>query len=196
MENIKNIVICCNDISSECKDLEQTWKTVLGDDKVVEIDCEGLISNCVSDVVNSCTDFNNQIFQAYNIKVETFNDAEPVDFDKYHSKEFFEGLIFDANGNVLNEELFYREEYKVNKMIYSMISQKIEKIDGLAQSIIVSYQENANLWSNEVAEHILSLLQPMLDVVSGLIDVLIQLKVWHNDESYKNKKMWDQVHKR
>ena len=190
MENLQNIMLYLNRINSECSKIEATWTTVLGEDTVNELDGEGVLTATVSRIVGNCTATCDQISQACGMQAAAAEPTEPVELRAYHTAEFFEGEVFDDEGNILDVQAFYCDEYKVHKMLSKTLLEGADNVIVLAQEIIGYYQAGVEGWSAEIGELMLNMVQPILDDISELSDILGQIGSWHVGEADRNINMF------
>lgn len=190
MENLTNIMLYLNRINSECSKIETTWTTVLGADTVSELDGEGVLTATVSRIADNCSATCEQISRACGMQAPAMDPPEPVELHTYHTAEFFEGEVFDDEGNILDVQAFYCDQYKVNKMLSRTLLEGADNVVVHAQEIIGYYQAGVEGWSAEIGELMLSMVQPILDDISELSDILGQIGNWHVGEADRNINMF------
>lgn len=190
MDNLQNIMLFLCRISSECTRIKETWTGVLGKSTVNELDGDGVMDSIICRIVDKCTNFCNVISKECGLQVPTAVPADPVELRMFHTAEFLEGEIIDDKGNICDTEAFYCDEYKVHKMLSRTLLEGSDNIIACAQDIIRYYQAGADNWSEHLSERILNMVQPILDDISELSEVLGQIADWHAGEADRNINMF------
>lgn len=190
MDNLQNIMLFLCRISSECLRIKETWTSVLGKNAVNELDGDGVMDSIICRIADKCANFCNEMSKECGIQIPAAISADPVELRMFHTVEFFEGEVFDDKGNIRDMEAFYCDEYKVHKMLSGTLLEGSDNIIACAQDIIRYYQAGVDAWNDQLSELILNMVQPILDDISELSEVLGQIANWHIGEADRNINMF------
>ena len=190
MENLQNIMLYLNGIKAQCVEIHTMWTEVLGAEMIGELDGEGVLAATVSRIENHCSVACEQICQSCGMQAAPAEPVESIDLHLYHTAEFFQGEVYDGEGNVVDIEAFYCDQYKLNKMISKSFSEGADNVLAQAQEIVAFYQAGVETWSAEVGDMVLETVQPVLDEITSLYELCGQIAQWHIGEADRNMSLF------
>lgn len=183
MENINQIIRCLDDFCAMAVSVDTTWKTVLGEQMCQQLDSEGVFDAAVDAVVQGSRAAADTLAAQCGLARESAQTAEEVDLRQYHIQEFFEGQVYDEEGNVVDIQAAYCDCYKMHKTLSRLL---LEGADGAfvgAQDIVTYFQAGADGWAEPITALVTDMVQPVLESVSAMSELLVSIGKWHVTEA-------------
>lgn len=183
MENINQILQCLDGFRRLSVEIDTAWRTVLGAQLSAQLDAQGVFRTAVDAVVNGSRAACNSIAAHCNIPYAEAASVQEADLRQYHIQEYFEGQVYDAEGNVLDLQAAYCDCYKMYKTLSRMLYQGAEQLGLFTQNIVAYYQVGTGVWTVETTALVTEVVQPVLESVTALSELLISLGKWHVTEA-------------
>lgn len=183
MENINQIIRCLDDFCAMAVAVNTTWKTVLGEQLSLQLDGEGVFGAALEAVVQGSCAAAGTLANYCGIAYEAAGSAEAVDLRQYHIQEYFDGLVYDEEGNALDLQAAYCDCFKMHKTLSRLLLEGADRAVVGAQDIVTYFQAGADGWEEQLTVLVTDLVQPVLESVSAMTDLLISLGRWHITEA-------------
>lgn len=179
MENAKQMILAVDELAKASEEIRVAWEGAVSPEMAREVDAEGAFVNLLGSVIGQSTSAREKWAQACGLTLDSREEVAPFDPREYHIREFFDNLVYDENGAVIDRNAHYFDQYRVNKKL-SMVSRRSESIiTESAQAVITAFQSGASDWGEDLSALALELLQPILNDAASLVPMLNMLAEWH-----------------
>ena len=183
MENINKIIECLDGFRVMSLEIDTTWKTVLGPQVCAELDGEGVFGAAIDAVVSGSGVACNSLAAGCGVAYVAAQPVGAVELQQYHIREFFEGQVYDADGNVVDIQAAYCDCYKMHRTLSRLLLEGADRAFVGVQDIVTHFQAGADDWAEELTTLVTDVVQPVLESVSALSELLISLSKWHLAEA-------------
>ncbi len=186
MEYAKQLILAVDGIAKACEEVRAVWEGVIAPEAARELDPDGAFAGLLQSIARQSESARTAWTQACGLALDAPAAAEPLNLREYHIQEFFENLVYDENGVIVDQNAYYCDQYKMNKLLGKVFGQSELASVEHAQEAIAAFQNGSACWQEALTALALELVQPILNDVSSLSPMLKDLVTWHDALARKN----------
>ena len=145
-----------------------------------QIDAGGILESTTQSIKEKSLELRERWSTAGGLLPDLTLEVEAPNLREYHIQEYFENLVCDANGAILDQKAYCFDQYKVHLKLKNKLSQGVELIAAYANAAIEAFQSGAANWPNQLTLLAMDLVDPILTDVSTFSEFLETLVKVHD----------------
>jgi len=186
MENAKQLIMGIDKIAKVCEEIRLVCEVVISPETLREIDPEAEFARLLRAIVQQSTDAREKWAQSCGLTLDAPVAVKSPELREYHIQEFFKNLVYDENGEIIDQNAYYCDQYHMNYLLSRLFRRGKCAAVEYAQEVIIAFQNGSASWDENLSVMALELFQPILNNVEVLSPMLHELAIWHNTLARQN----------